>query len=253
MWSLILYVVCSMYVVCVCMYVVICKIDHCIHIHWCIVMGLGHNDPWVESHMWPQQTWGQRSSRVNDLWFKFLEKRVSVSTYFDVFSNLLNITMIAKVCDRESRRDSWFENRLVYYAYKNKLIHTQLLDVKYVFWTITCCCGQCKNKQKLDLYCDSHPSIYIEALHIFIDQLQTKDLDLWLVLWWWWCVVFQTMFFITRFDTSAFVVCRTIAVMIGWDHSFLERIGAVCHIHGMIHHMQGIDSSYKQTLKMPSC
>ena len=50
------YVACSMSVV-------ICKIDHCIHIHWCIVMGLGHNDPWVESHMWPQQTWGQRSSR----------------------------------------------------------------------------------------------------------------------------------------------------------------------------------------------
>ena len=24
-----------------------------------------------------------------------------------------NITMIAKVCDREIRRDSWFENRLV--------------------------------------------------------------------------------------------------------------------------------------------
>ena len=59
MWSLILYVVC----VCMCIYVVFCKIDHCIHIHWCIVMGLGHNDPWVESHMWPQQTWGQRSSR----------------------------------------------------------------------------------------------------------------------------------------------------------------------------------------------
>ena len=54
--------VCSMYV-CMCMYVVICKIDHCIHIHWCIPMGLGHNDPWVESHMWPQQMWGQRSSR----------------------------------------------------------------------------------------------------------------------------------------------------------------------------------------------
>ena len=49
--------VCSMcmYVVCMCMYVVIfAKIDHCIHIHWCIPMGLGHNDPWVESHMWPQ-------------------------------------------------------------------------------------------------------------------------------------------------------------------------------------------------------
>ena len=53
-----MYVVCSM-----CMYVVICQIDRCIHIHWCIVMGLGHNDPWVESHMWPQQTLGQRSCR----------------------------------------------------------------------------------------------------------------------------------------------------------------------------------------------
>ena len=49
--------------ICMCMYVVFCKIDHYIHIHWCIVMGLGHNDPWVESHTWPQQTWGQRSSR----------------------------------------------------------------------------------------------------------------------------------------------------------------------------------------------
>ena len=63
MWSLILYVVCVCMYVCMCIYVVFCKIDHCIHIHWCIVMGLGHNDPWVESHMWPQQTWGQRSSR----------------------------------------------------------------------------------------------------------------------------------------------------------------------------------------------
>ena len=41
-----LYVVCSLYV-CLCMYVVFCKIDHCIHIHWCIPMGLGHNDLWV--------------------------------------------------------------------------------------------------------------------------------------------------------------------------------------------------------------
>ena len=88
MWSLILYVVCSMYV-CVCMYVVFCKIDHCIHVHWCIVMGLGHNDPWVESHMWPQQTWGQRSSR--DQWplVQVFGKKVSVSSYFDVFSNLI--------------------------------------------------------------------------------------------------------------------------------------------------------------------
>ena len=40
-----------------------CKKGHCIHILWCISMGLGHNDPWVESHMWPQQMWGQRSPR----------------------------------------------------------------------------------------------------------------------------------------------------------------------------------------------
>ena len=43
----------------------------------------------------------------------FWKKKVSVSTYFDVFSNLIYITMIAEVCDRESRRDSWFENRLI--------------------------------------------------------------------------------------------------------------------------------------------
>ena len=52
-------------------------------------MGLGCNDPWVESHMWPQQTWCQRwSSRGNDLWFTFLKKkkRVTGSTYFDIFS-----------------------------------------------------------------------------------------------------------------------------------------------------------------------
>ena len=58
----------------VCMYMHvcgICKIDHCIHIHWCIPMGLGHNDPWVESHMWPQQMWGQSHLEVNDLRFKF--------------------------------------------------------------------------------------------------------------------------------------------------------------------------------------
>ena len=102
----------SMYVVCVCMYVVICKIDHCIHIHWCIVMGLGHNDPREESHMWPQQTWGQRSCRGQ--W-----PLVQVSGKKDQRIHILwciyksNITMIAKVCARESRRDSWFENRLV--------------------------------------------------------------------------------------------------------------------------------------------
>ena len=95
-----------------CMYVVICKIDHCIHIHWCIVMGLGHNDPWIESHMWPQQTWGQRSSRGQwPLVQVFGKKGQCIHILWCIFKS--NITMIAKVCDRESRRDSWFENRLV--------------------------------------------------------------------------------------------------------------------------------------------
>ena len=96
------------------MYVVICKIDHCIHIHWCIVMGLGHSDPWVESHMWPQQTWGQRSSRGQwPLAQAFGKKGQCIHILWCIFKS--NITMIAKVCDRKSRRDSWFENRLVSY------------------------------------------------------------------------------------------------------------------------------------------
>ena len=66
---------------------VLAKKVPCIHILWCIFMGLGHNDPWVESHMWPQQMWGQRSSRGQwPLVQGFFAKKVTVSTYFDVFS-----------------------------------------------------------------------------------------------------------------------------------------------------------------------
>ena len=132
------------------------KKGHCIHRLWCIFMGLGHNDPWVESHKWPQQTWDQRSSRgqwplvqvfakkghwTHILWCVFVGLGPSdpqveshmwpqqtwgqrsslgqwplVFTYFYVFSNLI-FTMIAKVCARESRWDSWFENRLVLILY----------------------------------------------------------------------------------------------------------------------------------------
>ena len=59
---------------------------HCIHILWCIFMGHGHNDPWVESHMWPQKMWGQRSSRGQWPLVQVFAKRVTVSTYFDVCS-----------------------------------------------------------------------------------------------------------------------------------------------------------------------
>ena len=110
-----------MYVRSMCMYVVFCKIDHCIHIHWWTVMGLGHNDPWVESHMWPQQTWGERSSRGQwPLVQVFGKKGQCIHILWCIFKS--NITMIAKVCDRESRQDMWFENRLVNSIYKMNIL-----------------------------------------------------------------------------------------------------------------------------------
>ena len=67
---------------------------------------------WIESHMWPQQTWGQRSSRGQwPLVQVFGKKGQCIHILWCIFKS--NITMIAKVCDRESRRDTWFENRLV--------------------------------------------------------------------------------------------------------------------------------------------
>ena len=75
-------------------------------------MGLGHNDPWVESHMWPQQTWVQRSLRGSVTFgWSFWKKGHCIHILWCIFKS--NITMITKVCDRESRRDLWFENRLV--------------------------------------------------------------------------------------------------------------------------------------------
>ena len=67
-WSLTLYThacVCSIFA----------NVAHIIHIHWCIPMGLRHNDPWVESHMWPQPKWCQGSSRDHWPLVSFLKKR----------------------------------------------------------------------------------------------------------------------------------------------------------------------------------
>ena len=50
------------------------KNGHCIHIFWYTLMVLGHSDPWVESHLVPQQKWGQRRSRVIDLSVKVLKQ-----------------------------------------------------------------------------------------------------------------------------------------------------------------------------------
>ena len=49
-------------------------------------MGLVHNDPWVESHIRPQQMWGQRSSRGQLPLVQVFAKTVTVSTYFHVCS-----------------------------------------------------------------------------------------------------------------------------------------------------------------------
>ena len=63
MWSLILYVVCGILQ------------NWSLYPHTLMYfMGLGYNDPWAESHMWPQQTWGQRSSRGQWLLVQVFEK-----------------------------------------------------------------------------------------------------------------------------------------------------------------------------------
>ena len=115
-----------------------------------------HNDPWVESHMWPQQMWGQRSSRGQCPLVQVFQKRVTVSMYFHThmwpqqpwgqrssrgqwpFSHLnrygvkSNITMIVQVCDPESRWDSWFENRLVFWKKGSLYPHTLMyFQIKY--------------------------------------------------------------------------------------------------------------------------
>ena len=99
-----------------CMYVVFCKIDHCIHIHWCIVMGLGHNDPWVESHMWPQQTWGQRSSRGQWPLVQVFGKKGQCILILDVFSNLILLWLqkyvIAKAGETRGSRTALFSLKL---------------------------------------------------------------------------------------------------------------------------------------------
>ena len=63
------------------------------------------------------QTWGQRSSRGQwPLVQVFGKKGQCIHILWCIFKS--NITMIAKVCDCESSRDTWFENRLVlFYAY----------------------------------------------------------------------------------------------------------------------------------------
>ena len=89
----------------------------------------------IESHMGHQHVWGQRSFKGHlgllTFWLKFL-KKWSVMSFMGLGHNdpwvdrhihsnrygvKSNITMIAKVCDCKSRRDSWFKNRLVLFIF----------------------------------------------------------------------------------------------------------------------------------------
>ena len=141
MWSLILYVVC----VCTCMYVVFCKIDHCIHIHWCIVMGLGHNDPWVESHVWPQQTWGQRSSRGQwPLVQVFGKKGQCIHILWSVFSNLM-LQWLQKYVIAKSGETRGSRTALLSKATKLQWWHPHKSNSECIFvlydplWKVGCC------------------------------------------------------------------------------------------------------------------
>ena len=50
-------------------------------------MGLGNNDPWVESHMWPQQTWVKRLSWGQWPLLQVFEKKVTVPHTLMYFQN----------------------------------------------------------------------------------------------------------------------------------------------------------------------
>ena len=114
-----------------CMYVVFCKIDHCIHIHWCIVMGLGHNDPWVESHMWPQQTWGQRSSRGQwPLVQVFGKKGQCIHILWSVFSNLI-LQWLQKYVIAKSGETRGSRTALLCFTYKLPYLDASNLFMLY--------------------------------------------------------------------------------------------------------------------------
>ena len=134
-------------------------------------MGLGQSDPWVESHMWPQQTWGQRSSRGQWPLVQVFEKRPGhprslyphTLMYFRgtwtqwslgrvthvTSTDKSYITMIVKICDRESRWDLCFENRLVKIAkfeFKVK-VHYSLWAKCTQLWTLKALSVVNKSKQ----------------------------------------------------------------------------------------------------------
>ena len=109
------------------------KNGHCIHILWCICMGLGHNDAWVESHMWPRQKWGQGSFGVIDLLVKIYEKWSLYPHTLMYLHGTWTQWYLGRVGDGESRWDSWFENRLLKIS-TNKALKNHFLPKISIFW-----------------------------------------------------------------------------------------------------------------------
>ena len=81
----------------------------------------------------------------------------------------------------------------------------------------------------------------IEALHLFIDWLQTKDLNQCSVPWSIMAVgsLFNRMLLFTDLIPVHLLYCGQ-TVIIGCNHTSFERTRAVRHIYGIIHHMQGL-------------
>ena len=137
-----------MYVVCVCMYVVFCKIDHCIHIHWCIVMtwtqwSLGRVTHVTSTDMGSKVIWGSMTFGSS-----FWKKESSVSTYFDVFSNLilqwLQKYVIAKAGETRGSRTALLGVRsfvpILVARIDPKMDEFGNLKANshYIYWTHTC-------------------------------------------------------------------------------------------------------------------
>ena len=85
---------------------------------------------------------------------------------------------------------------------------------------------------------------HIEALHLFIDWLQTKDLNQCSVPWSWPCVVYSTE--CCYWPIWYQCICYTVdkLLMIDCNHTSFEWTRAVRLIYGIICHMQGLYWSF---------
>ena len=92
-----------------------CKIGHCIHILWCIFIGLGHNDPWVESHIRPNRCGVKGHLGSMTFGSSFCKNYHCIHILWCMF-----------------RRDSWFQNHL--FTKKWFLLFSQKVNTFSEIW-----------------------------------------------------------------------------------------------------------------------